>query len=136
MTNDGGEGRMRSGPAASPGDAESSPGAIRHSSRVTRHSRVVVVGSVNSDLVVRVRTLPRPGETIQGRDFQTVGGGKGANTAVAAARLGAPVALVARLGEDDFGAARQAELAAEGLDLGQVRRLPGVPSGVALIAVD
>ena len=127
---------MWSEPAASPGGAESSPASIRHSSLVTRHSRVVVVGSVNSDLVVRVRALPRPGETIQGRDFQTVGGGKGANTAVAAARLGAPVALVARLGEDDFGAARQAELAAEGLDLDQLRRLPGVPSGVALIAVD
>lgn len=101
-----------------------------------RGGRVVVVGSVNSDLVVRVAALPRPGETVAGERFAIVGGGKGANAAVAAARLGAAVALVACLGDDDFGAARLAELAREGLDLGGVRRAGDEPSGVALIAVD
>lgn len=99
-------------------------------------ARVVVVGSVNTDLVVRVGALPRPGETLGGEDFTVVGGGKGANAAVAAARLGARVALVACLGADDFGAARWAELAREGLDLGHARRSDAAASGVALITVD
>ncbi len=98
--------------------------------------RVVVAGSVNTDLVARVVALPRPGETIGGERFATVGGGKGANAAVAAARLGAAVTLVARVGSDDFGAARLAELAREGIDLGRVGRVDGTPSGVALITVD
>lgn len=98
--------------------------------------RVIVVGSVNTDLVARVRELPRSGETLTGEDFAIVGGGKGANAAVAAARLGAVVALVACVGNDDFGTARLAELAREGLDLGGVRRSDGATSGVALITVD
>lgn len=98
--------------------------------------RVVVVGSVNTDLVVRLPTLPRPGETVRGDEFLTVGGGKGANGAVAAARLGARVVLLACLGDDDFGAARRADLAAEAIDLAGTLTVPGVASGVALIAVD
>jgi ribokinase len=97
---------------------------------------VVVVGSINTDLVVRAKTLPRPGETIIGEDFAIAGGGKGANAAVAAARMGARVAMIARVGDDDFGRARLADLAADGIDVSGVRQLPGVASGVALITVD
>ncbi|HEX5503534.1 MAG TPA: ribokinase [Thermomicrobiales bacterium] len=99
-------------------------------------SAVYVVGSVNTDLVVGVGALPRPGETVAGGRFAIVGGGKGANAAVAAARLGARVALVACLGDDDFGRARRADLAAEGIDLGGVRVAGATTSGVALIAVE
>lgn len=98
--------------------------------------RVVVVGSVNTDLVVRTATLPRPGETVPGGDFAVVGGGKGANAAVAAARLGATVAMVACVGEDAFGQARLADLAREGIGVGAVARSAEAPSGVALIIVD
>jgi ribokinase len=98
--------------------------------------RVVVVGSVNTDLVARTRVLPRPGETVSGASFMVAGGGKGANAAVAAARQGAAVALVACLGDDDFGAARLADLAGEGIDLAGVRRSSAASSGVALIIVD
>lgn len=98
--------------------------------------RVIVVGGINTDLVARAATLPRPGETVVGGDFAIAGGGKGANAAVAAARLGAAVALVGRVGDDDFGRARLADLAAEGIDLGGVRRAPDAASGVALIVVD
>lgn len=98
--------------------------------------RVVVVGSVNTDLVVRSKTLPRPGETIIGEGFAIAGGGKGANAAVAAARMGARVAMLACVGDDDFGRARLADLAAEGIDVLGVRQVPDIASGVALITVD
>ena len=65
--------------------------------------RIVVVGSANTDMVVQVGHLPKPGETVLGGTFATVQGGKGANQAVAAQRLGADVTFVARLGRDDFG---------------------------------
>lgn len=98
--------------------------------------RVVVVGGVNTDLVVRTGALPRPGETVLGEDFAVVGGGKGANAAVAAARLGAATAMVACLGADDFGRARLADLEREGIAVAGVRRAAGAASGVALIVVD
>jgi ribokinase len=98
--------------------------------------RVVVVGSVNADLVVSVPTLPGPGETVTGGTFARHGGGKGANQAVAAARLGAAVTFVGAVGDDDLGAAALRELSAEGVDVAAVARLDGVPTGVALIAVD
>jgi ribokinase len=98
--------------------------------------RVVVVGSVNADLVVSVPALPGPGETVTGGTFARHGGGKGANQAVAAARMGANVALVAAVGEDDLGAAALEELAAEGIDLREVVRLADGTTGVALISVD
>ena len=98
--------------------------------------RVLVVGSVNTDLVARTQQLPRPGETILGSDFTIVGGGKGANAAVAAARLGASVAFVGCLGEDDFGWARLTDLEREGIDTSLVRRSGAASSGVALIVVD
>jgi ribokinase len=97
---------------------------------------VVVVGSVNADLVVSVAELPRAGETVTGGTFARHGGGKGANQAVAAARAGARVALVAAVGADDFGDEALRELAAEGIDVAAVARLDGVPTGVAAIVVD
>src|SRR3954466_2983890 len=103
--------------------------------------RVVVVGSINADLVVAVERLPAPGETVSGGRFARHGGGKGANQAVAAARLGASVAMIggARIGgvgDDDLGEAALRELADEGIDVSGVVRLGGEPTGVPLIAVD
>ena len=93
---------------------------------------VTVVGSINVDLVARVERLPQRGETVGGADFQRIPGGKGANQAVAAARLGAKVRFVGRVGADPF--ALEA-LEAEGVDTSAVTRDDG-ESGVALILVD
>ena len=98
--------------------------------------KVVVVGSTNTDMTVRVPRLPTPGETVGGGDFRVTGGGKGANQAVAAARAGAPVVFVTALGTDDIGDRALDSLAAEGIDLRFVRRVPDAPSGIALILVD
>jgi len=95
-----------------------------------------VVGAVNVDLVVVAPTLPAPGETVVGGGLQTYGGGKGANAAVAAARVGATVKLIAAVGDDDHGRAALAELAAEGVDVEGVAVLRGESTGVALIVVD
>ena len=97
---------------------------------------VVVVGSVNADLVVSVEQLPRAGETVTGGTFARHGGGKGANQAVAAARAGASVAMVGAVGADDLGDEALRELAAEGIDVAAVARLDGVATGVAAIVVD
>jgi ribokinase len=99
--------------------------------------RVTVVGSLNTDISLRVPHLPRAGETVlsaAGADFG--GGGKGANQAVAAARLGAAVRMVGCCGGDEFGARLRAGLAAEGVDVSGVRAVAGVTSGLALITVD
>jgi ribokinase len=97
---------------------------------------VLVVGSVNADLVVAVERLPQPGETVTGGRFARHGGGKGANQAVAAARAGATVRFVGAVGQDDLGEAALRELEDEGVDVTAVARLAGEPTGVALIAVD
>jgi ribokinase len=97
---------------------------------------VVVVGSINTDLVVAVERLPAPGETVSGGTFARHGGGKGANQAVAAARLGAAVAIVGAVGDDEFGEQALDELSREGVDVAAVARLHGVASGVAAIVVD
>jgi ribokinase len=97
---------------------------------------VVVLGSINTDLVVRAPHFPRPGETLHGSDFAVVGGGKGANQATAAARLGAPVQFIGAVGADDFGARRIEELTAAGVDVRALRRRPSDPTGVALITVN
>jgi ribokinase len=99
-------------------------------------SDLVVVGSVNLDLVVRVRTLPAPGETVSGGTFERHGGGKSANQAVAAARLGASVAFVGAVGADELGAEAVAQLEREGVDCAGVARLDDAPTGVAAIVVD
>jgi ribokinase len=98
--------------------------------------QLLVVGSLNTDLLVRVGSLPRPGETITGGSFEMAGGGKGANQAVAAARAGASVALVGAVGADEFGARLIKELAGEGVSIAGVARLQGVATGVAAIVVD
>ena len=99
-------------------------------------AKVVVVGSTNTDMTVRVPHLPAPGETVGGGDFRVTGGGKGANQAVAAARAGASVVFVTALGTDDIGDRALDSLAAEGIDLRFVRRVPDAASGIALILVD
>jgi ribokinase len=98
--------------------------------------RIVVVGSLNMDLVVRVPQLPRPGETVAGRDFVQVPGGKGANQAVAAAKLGAEVTMIGRVGDDVFGQQLMESLASHGVDTRLVEATPGATSGLALICVE
>lgn len=97
---------------------------------------IVVVGSINMDLVARMARLPQSGETVAGESFQTISGGKGANQAVAAARLGARVAMIGRVGDDSFGATLRQNLAADGIDTDHVFVTQGCSSGVALIGVD
>lgn len=97
---------------------------------------IVVVGSLNMDLVVQVPTIPAPGETVLGNNFVTIPGGKGANQAVAAARLGANVSLIGRVGRDAFGEQLLANAQREGIDVTHVGRDETVASGVAMIAVD
>jgi ribokinase len=96
--------------------------------------RITVVGSVNLDLVARCERLPRAGETVTGATFSRVPGGKGANQALAAARLGAEVTLVAAVGTDAFAEEALAALVGEGVEL--VLQRVNAPTGVALIVVD
>jgi len=99
-------------------------------------AKVVVVGSLNMDLVARAQRLPRGGETLTGDSFFTAPGGKGANQAVAVARLGASVAMVGNVGDDAYGQQLRQALLTEGIDCQGVSVCPGVSSGVALIVVD
>jgi ribokinase len=98
--------------------------------------QLLVIGSLNTDLLVRVGALPGPGETVTGGVFEMAGGGKGANQAVAAARAGASVAMVGAVGADEFGARLLEELAGEGVSVAGVARLHGVATGLAAIVVD
>ncbi len=98
--------------------------------------KIAVVGSANTDMVIRVDRIPAPGETVIGREFVMAAGGKGANQAVAAARLGAEVSFVARLGRDTFGDQAVAGYEQEGIDTAWIVRDPDTASGVALIFVD
>lgn len=95
---------------------------------------IVVVGSINMDLVARTHHIPRPGETVTGTGFETTPGGKGANQAVAAARLGASVKMVGMVGEDVFGQALLENLSKADVGVWAVDRISG-PSGVAPILV-
>ncbi|MBV9281198.1 MAG: ribokinase, partial [Chloroflexi bacterium] len=99
-------------------------------------SAIVVVGSLNMDLVVRMERWPGPGETLFGSDFSQVPGGKGANQAAAAAALRGAVAMVGRVGQDPFADALRRSLAAFGVDVGAVRSDPDRSTGIALIGVD
>lgn len=103
---------------------------------MTRTPRLTVAGSANMDMVVRVERIPIPGETTLGGAFTTVPGGKGANQAVAAARLGGHVHFLARVGQDAFGDALVAALAEAGVTTAAVGRDETEPTGVALIGVD
>ena len=97
---------------------------------------VIVIGAINADLVVAAPALPGPGETVVGERVERHGGGKGANAAVAAARLGADVALVGAVGADDLGTTLLEELGAEGVGLDAIVRAQDEASGAALIVVD
>ncbi|WP_426056460.1 ribokinase [Janthinobacterium sp. PSPC2-1] len=103
---------------------------------------IVVIGSINMDLVLRVPRMPLPGETLTGGAFRTIPGGKGANQAVACARLSGKVAgaqqvaMVGCVGDDAFGATLRAALVGDGIIDSHVTTLPGVASGIASILVD
>lgn len=97
---------------------------------------IVVVGSVNQDLVARVEHHPVPGETVLGSGHETMPGGKGANQAVAAARLGRDVVFVGRIGDDEAGRDLVGEFEREGVDVGHLTVDSVAPSGLAIITVD
>jgi ribokinase len=113
-----------------------SPGTTQLRADAAHRATVVVVGSINIDLVVRVPRLPVPAETVTGGAFERHQGGKGANQAVAAARLGATVALVGAVGDDEFGREALVDLGREGIDVGRVIQLSDSPTGVAVVVVD
>lgn len=98
-------------------------------------NRLVVLGSVNADHVLRVPHFPRPGETLTGHSYQVVPGGKGANQAVAAARLGAEVSFIARIGDDAIGHQMKAGFAQDGIDVSAVEQDETLPTGIAIIYV-
>jgi ribokinase len=97
---------------------------------------ILVVGSSNTDMIIRVPRIPKPGETILGGAFSMASGGKGANQAVAAARAGGRVTFVARVGDDVFGERALTNFAIDGIDARFVFRTPDSASGIALINVD
>jgi ribokinase len=97
--------------------------------------RVFVAGSVNMDVVATAERHPRVGETVAGKQVLYFPGGKGANQAAAAAKLGAPTTLIGRLGADAFGAELKAYLAAQGVDLSFLKETPGVHTGTAIITI-
>jgi len=98
--------------------------------------KIVVVGSINMDLVYHVSRLPKPGETLTGTSFHQIHGGKGANQAVAAARMGADVSMIGRVGDDAFGASLIEGLQRESIDVSHVKISPATSSGLAVIGVD
>ena len=99
-------------------------------------SNIIVVGSLNADLVVRTPRFPQPGETISGEDLQIIPGGKGANQAVAAARQGTPTAMVGRVGNDSFGPELIGNLKQNGVDTSHVQVDSESATGTAIIVVD
>jgi len=101
-----------------------------------RCGHIVVVGSVNMDMMLHCPHLPGPGETVLGDSFVTAPGGKGANQAIAAARLGAKVAFIGCVGDDAFGQAAFDALQAEGIDTHHLSRVSGSATGVAMITTD
>lgn len=99
-------------------------------------SKIIVLGSINMDVVTKTAHHPRPGETIFGHDLRYIPGGKGANQAVAAARLGDTVQLIGKLGDDAFGQALHVFLTGENLDVSRIGISTTAPSGTAIIVVD
>jgi ribokinase len=99
-------------------------------------TNILVIGSLNADLVVRAKRFPLPGETIQGENLVTIPGGKGANQAVAAARLGARVAMIGRVGADAFGSALIDNLTQNKVDSRHVIRDDSTSTGTAIIIID
>src|SRR5262245_41945080 len=103
---------------------------------MSRPPRICVVGSANIDLTYRASRLPSPGETLRANDFRINFGGKGANQAVMAARLGASVTLIARVGDDAFGTQTIDSLRRQGIDTTCVGRVTDCATGSAAIVVD
>lgn len=99
-------------------------------------SRIAVIGSINTDMVVRSPEIPKPGQTLMGHSFIATGGGKGANQAVAAARLGGKVSLIARTGADTLGEMAITNFKKEKIDTANIYTDQNTPSGVAIIVVD
>ncbi len=97
---------------------------------------IIVIGSVNMDLVLRTPTIPQPGQTVTGHSFATLPGGKGANQAVAASRCGGRVSMIGRIGNDDFGQRLLLGLKAHGVDTSPIVACEGVSTGIAMITVD
>ena len=97
---------------------------------------ILVIGSANMDMIVKSATLPKPGETVIGGTFSMVPGGKGANQAVAAARLGGPVCFLTCLGDDEFGQSLRATYEREGIDTRLLQTIEGSHTGIAFILVD
>jgi ribokinase len=98
-------------------------------------AKLIVLGSVNADHVLQVDRFPRPGETVLGHGYQVLPGGKGANQAVAAARLGADIGFIACVGDDDFGKRMITAFEEDGMDTRAVMAVEGMPTGIALIQV-
>ncbi len=98
--------------------------------------KIVVIGSINMDLVVRTKQMPIPGQTVAGNKFATIPGGKGANQAIAAAHCNEQVTMVARVGNDDFGERLLLGLKANGVNTSKIMVTEGVATGVAMIIVD
>ena len=109
---------------------------LRYRAGMSNRPRVTVLGSLNMDISVTVPRLPEPGATVLGSAARFTPGGKGANQAVAAARLGAAVRMVGCVGDDDFGRQLLAALRDEEISADGVRTVPGVPTGLAMISVD
>lgn len=98
-------------------------------------NKLIVFGSVNADHVLQIPYFPRPGETLMGRNYQVIAGGKGANQAVAAARLGADIGFIACVGSDSFGQNIIQSFAQDGINTDYISTIPSTPTGVALIQV-
>src|SRR5262249_50295809 len=97
--------------------------------------RILVIGSSNTDMVIKLHRIPRPGETVLGGEFSTAAGGKGANQAVSAARAGGRVTFIARIGKDVFGEQALAGFRRDRINTDYIARDAHAPSGVALIFV-
>lgn len=98
-------------------------------------NQLVVLGSVNADHVLQVPSFPRPGETLHGRNYQVIPGGKGANQAVAAARLNADTGFIACVGDDAFGINIRESFKLDGINISGVKMQPNCPTGIAMIQV-
>lgn len=99
------------------------------------NKRILVVGSSNTDLIIKVPEIPRPGETLLGGDFMTFPGGKGANQAVAAARAGGEVNFIASVGDDSFGMEAIHGFQQDGIHTGNIKVCESIPSGIAMITI-
>ncbi len=99
-------------------------------------AKIVVVGSSNTDMIIQLESIPRPGETLLGGEFSIAAGGKGANQAVAAARAGGDVTFVACVGDDMFGKEAIEGFVKDAINIDYVFKDDEAPSGVALIFVD